>query len=390
MTTQAPGTQQPAATPAAPPAKPSTALARPPDDGAALNAFASIANFEAAQRMGKMLCRSSLVPKAYQGEENLGNCIIALELAARIGASVFMVMQNLHIIQGRPGWAAQFLIASVNASGRFTPLRFRAEGKIGEDSYGVRAVAKDIKSGEELEGTLITWEMVKGEGWLGKPGSKWRTMPAQMFLYRAGSFWTRTYAPEIGLGLQTAEELHDTIDTVGSSVPDDGPALPAEGAAQIEDALRGLGSNGTPAPSVPLNFHVTMPPATTGQAIAQGATHPPLTPSASESPQATAGAPPAPAATPDATPPAARRGRPPKAQGAPAPASPAEPAAAGTICWVCGKVCGADAVASQGPKGPGHRHPDCAPFGAAAEPADPEPPADVKTETFDDDLGGRE
>ena len=96
------------------------------DEGGAIGAFASEGNFEAAQRMGMALTKSSLVPKEYQ--DNLPNCLIAMELANRTGASVFMVMQNLDIIHGRPAWRSQFLIATVNASGRFSPLRFRFEG----------------------------------------------------------------------------------------------------------------------------------------------------------------------------------------------------------------------------------------------------------------------
>ena len=72
----------------------------------------------------------------------------------------------------------------------------------------------------------------------------------------------------------------------------------------------------------------------------------------------------------------------------PAPAASPAPIA-GATCWVCGKPCGADAVKSMGPHGPGLRHADCAPFGASAEPADSPPPDDVKTEGFEDDLGGR-
>jgi hypothetical protein len=52
--------------------------------------------------------------------------------------------------------------------------------------------------------------MAKAEGWYTKNGSKWKTMPEQMLQYRAAAFWTRAYAPEIALGMHTAEEIHDT------------------------------------------------------------------------------------------------------------------------------------------------------------------------------------
>lgn len=53
------------------------------------------------------------------------------------------------------------------------------------------------------------WAMVDGEGWSKKAGSKWLTMPEQMFRYRAASFWARTYAPEISMGFPTQEDIMD-------------------------------------------------------------------------------------------------------------------------------------------------------------------------------------
>ncbi len=40
-----------------------------------------------------------------------------------------MVMQNVHIIQGRPSWSSQFIIAAINGCGRFAPLQFRMAGE---------------------------------------------------------------------------------------------------------------------------------------------------------------------------------------------------------------------------------------------------------------------
>lgn len=177
------------------------------DGGRAIAVFSSDHAFIAAQRMGKALASSSLVPDAYRN--NLANVLVAMELASRIGASVLMVMQNLDIVHGRPSWRSSFLIATVNASGRFTPLRPRWEGKRGTAEWGCQMVAKERESGEECVGTLITMAMADAEGWTKKNGSKWRTMPEQMLMYRAASFWTRVYAPELSLGMATAEEASD-------------------------------------------------------------------------------------------------------------------------------------------------------------------------------------
>lgn len=161
--------------------------------------------FELVQRQAKMLSASTLVPKEFQG--NMGNCAIALNIAKRLGADPFMVIQNIDIIHGRPSFRATFLIAMVNASGRFTPLQFRMSGE--GASRSCVAWAKDKETGEVVEGTEITMAMAKAEGWSTKSGSKWVTMPEQMLRYRAAAFFARIYAPDITLGMQTSEELRD-------------------------------------------------------------------------------------------------------------------------------------------------------------------------------------
>lgn len=193
-----------------------TTTAKTNDEPKAIAAFSSAANFEHAQRMAKALGTSTLVPKEYQG--NIANVLIALELASRIGASPFAVMQHLDIIHGRPSWRATFLIATVNACGRFSSLRFRFQGKEGTDDWGCRAVAKDVVTGEECVGTLITIALAKAEGWTSKSGSKWKTMPEQMLCYRAAAFWTRLYAPELSLGMHTTDEVEDIHAAFGAPV----------------------------------------------------------------------------------------------------------------------------------------------------------------------------
>lgn len=161
--------------------------------------------FELIQRQAKMLSASTLIPKEFQG--NMANCAIGLEIANRLKCSPFMVIQNIDIINGRPSFRAQFLIAMVNASGRFSPLQFRFEGK--GETRSCQAFAKSRETGELCEGPVVTWAMAKAEGWTNKSGSKWMTLPDLMFTYRAGAFFARIYAPDITLGMATSEEVHD-------------------------------------------------------------------------------------------------------------------------------------------------------------------------------------
>ena len=49
-----------------------------------LPGFQSAEGFELLQRQAKMFTHSTLVPQQFQGEQNMGNAIIALEMATRM------------------------------------------------------------------------------------------------------------------------------------------------------------------------------------------------------------------------------------------------------------------------------------------------------------------
>lgn len=167
--------------------------------------FQSKDGFELLQRMAKMLAASDLVPQQFKG--NIANCVIGLEMAQRMNASPLSVMQNLYIVHGKPSWSAQFITAAINSTGSFSPLRFEVRGE--GDGKTVVAWALEKATGERLEGPPVSISMAKAEGWYDKNGSKWKTMPDLMLRYRAATYFGRLYAPEVLMGMKTAEEQED-------------------------------------------------------------------------------------------------------------------------------------------------------------------------------------
>lgn len=169
--------------------------------------FSSASAFDEAQRFAKALASSTLIPPAFQGQQGLANCLVALNISRRMNMDPLMVVQNLHIIHGRPSWSSQFIIGLINGCGRFTPLRYEITGK--GDTLACTAVATEHATGQELRGPDVTMAMAKREGWATKQGSKWATMPELMIRYRAAAFWGRLYIPELLVGIQTQEEVLD-------------------------------------------------------------------------------------------------------------------------------------------------------------------------------------
>ena len=189
-----------------------------------LSAFGSATGFADAQRMAKLLGASSLIPQTYRG--NIPDCVIALNMANRIGADPLAVMQNLYIVHGKPAWSSQFLIACINASGKFSPLRYCLTGEKKTDERECYAWATD-RTGERLEGPEVSIAMAKAEGWYSKNGSKWQNMPELMLRYRAATLFARTYAPELTMGIHTDDEVIDITPIVTEPEPRRSKSAPA-------------------------------------------------------------------------------------------------------------------------------------------------------------------
>ncbi|MEG2566042.1 MAG: recombinase RecT [Acinetobacter sp.] len=232
--------------------------------------------FQAMHHMAESLANSTIIPEAfrntlmvkdrydaqakkwiYRPEANpngVSNCIIALNMAQRLGADPMMIMQNLYLVDGRPSWSSQFIIAAINSSGRYSPLRFDITGGDEEveipyavtewvynqatkkkepvesnqtarvKNYKCVAWVVEKATGERLESTPITMEMAVKEGWYQKNGSKWQSMPEQMLRYRAASFFGRIYAPDLLMGLRTQEEeMESIIDITPEPAPQEAP-----------------------------------------------------------------------------------------------------------------------------------------------------------------------
>lgn len=164
--------------------------------------------FAIQQRQAQALAASTIIPVAYQN--NVPNCMIALEMSARLNTGALECMQNLYVVHGNPAFSSKYLIAMINRScilnGR---LRFVFVGSKDQDDYGCYAIGTEAETGADLVGTTVTVDMAKTQGWYGKNGSKWPSMTDQMLQYRAAAFWSRINAPEATMGMTTVEEQHD-------------------------------------------------------------------------------------------------------------------------------------------------------------------------------------
>lgn len=182
---------------------PAVADHRPPQILAPVGIFASPDKFEHAQRVARVFSESALVPNHFQGK--LPNCLIALNIADRMGEDPLTVMQNLAIVSGKPCWQTQYMIARANKSGVFSSrITWKSDGQ--GDKLAVTASAALADSGEVVS-VAVSMAMAKADGWT--KNAKYNTMPEHMLRWRSAAMLIRLYAPEVMLGIQSAEEVED-------------------------------------------------------------------------------------------------------------------------------------------------------------------------------------
>jgi hypothetical protein len=165
--------------------------------------------FALRQRQAKMFAMSPLVPDHLRkgpAEQAIANCWIALTLAEAMGEVPLIVMQNIHIVNGKAGFASQYMIARANSSGIF---KGRIDWRIDRtDANNLSVTAYAIlKETEQEVAVTCDMKMAKAEGWT--KNAKYTTMPEVMLRYRSAAFLVRFYAPDVMLGYQTSEEIED-------------------------------------------------------------------------------------------------------------------------------------------------------------------------------------
>ena len=151
-----------------------------------------------ALRFAELLCKSSIVPKDYQG--NAGNVLVAMQWGMELGLQPLQAMQSIAVINGRPSIWGDAMIALVRASGLMEAMR----EDIGED----KCVCHVKRKGEPEQSRTFTVDDAKKAGLWGKQGP-WQTAPKRMLQMRARAFALRDIFPDVLRGMYVGEEAQD-------------------------------------------------------------------------------------------------------------------------------------------------------------------------------------
>lgn len=174
--------------------------------------FANPETFEHAQRVAKVFASSKLIPAHLQN--NLADCLIALQIARRLGEEPLTVMQNIFIVSGRPGWYTSYVIARANKAGVFqSRITWETTGE--GEALKVTAKAVLADSGDVISASA-DMKMAHAEGWT--KNAKYKSMPEHMLRWRSAAMLVRLYAPEVMLGMPVVEEL-ETMPAIRDVTP---------------------------------------------------------------------------------------------------------------------------------------------------------------------------
>ena len=183
-----------------------------------VSVFERYTSFDQFYEMAQMFARSQFVPETFKDKPE--NCLIALDLALSLKLKPTSLFPHLYVIHGLPALSAQFMIALVNRSEKFSLIswdegedgyfEYEAYGKtLRAVNYYAQAYFTEKSTGKEYRSTRVDVKLARANGWFSKDGSKWKTMPREMCHWRSASWLIKNYAPETVFGLDFADELED-------------------------------------------------------------------------------------------------------------------------------------------------------------------------------------
>jgi hypothetical protein len=173
-----------------------------------------------AMDFAKMMADSELVPKSFRGKP--GDVLIAVQMGNEVGLQPMAAIQNIAVINGKPGIYGDAGKAILLAAGCV----------IEEDDIEIikksgRARCKITRGNRPPVERTYCIDNAKTAGLWGKEGP-WRTNPERQMAWRAFWFAARDAASDLLKGLGGAEELADyTVRDMGTIDRSTGEVTPA-------------------------------------------------------------------------------------------------------------------------------------------------------------------
>lgn len=154
-------------------------------------------NLTQAMELSKMLSKSNIVPKDYQGKPE--NILVAIQWGAEIGMLPLNAMQSIAVINGRPSLWGDNLLGLVQSHPKYRGHREWIENGV--------AYCEVLREGSPPHVSSFSKAQAEAAGLWGR--NTWKSYPERMLQMRARGFALRDQFADALSGLITREEAED-------------------------------------------------------------------------------------------------------------------------------------------------------------------------------------
>lgn len=193
-----------------------------------------VAAMDAAAKLATALCNTDMVPKQYKGKPDDGAA--AILYGAELGLNPIQSLQNVMVINGKPGVEARTMVAFLKTKG------YRVETV---ESSDTRVTVQGTSPDGQVEESTWTIDRAAQAGYTSN--ALYKKIPEQMLYAKAATEVCRKLAPDVLLGLAySTEELRLEQSVKMTATRKDAPgrgsaglqaALAAPAPAEPEDAV---------------------------------------------------------------------------------------------------------------------------------------------------------
>jgi hypothetical protein len=194
-----------------------------------------LASYEELFRFSKSVVLSGFAPKGMEKPESI---LVAVQLGLELGLTPMAALQNIAVINGRPGIYGDAALALVRSSGLLDKYSQKWEGAGDTRKCTVTVLRKGDP--EPIQSSFSVTD-AKAAGTWGKPGP-WGQYPDRMLLFRARGFALRDAFGDILKGLRTTEELRDMPEEPRNVTPKKEAQAVADEAAMFDGEKKEVAS----------------------------------------------------------------------------------------------------------------------------------------------------
>ncbi len=156
-------------------------------------------------RFSQFVTKAGWAPKGMSTPESI---LVAIQAGAELGLTPMSALQNMAVINGRPGVYGDAALALVRASGLLESYSETFEGA--DKDLTAVVSSRRVGDSEPLVSRFSVEDAKRAQLW-GKQGP-WTQYPRRMLKWRARGFNLRDNFGDVLKGLSTVEEIRDIID----------------------------------------------------------------------------------------------------------------------------------------------------------------------------------